>query len=74
MIGRNYVTVTLCIYLNAVRCPYVTLGVTSAHSPASVMNGVIMRIAGLFAAGTGRRYGDWQQARVARAARARATL
>jgi len=39
----------------------VTLGV------ASVANDVIMRIAGFVAAGTGRRYGDWRQVRVASA-------
>jgi len=39
----------------------VTLGV------ASVANDVIMRIAGFVAAGTGRRCGDWRQARVASA-------
>jgi len=45
----------------------VMLGVATAHGPASVANDVIMRIAGLGAASTGRRYGDWQQARVASA-------
>jgi len=41
-----------------------TLGVASAHGPASVANDVIMRIAGLVAAITGRRYGDLWQAQV----------
>ena len=45
----------------------VTLGVASAHGPASVVNDVIMRIAGLVAAGAGGRYSDWRQARVASA-------
>ena len=43
----------------------VMLGVASAHGPASVANDVIMRITGLLAASTGRRYGDLCQARVA---------
>jgi len=56
-------------YLNAVRRPYVRNAerMATAHGPASVDNDVIMRIAGLVAAGTGRRYGDWRQARVASA-------
>jgi len=47
----------------------VTLGMAlaSARGPASVTNDVIMRIAGLAAAGTSQRYSDWQQARVSSA-------
>jgi len=37
-------------------------GVASAHGLTSVAIDIIMRIAGLVAAGTGRRYGDWRQA------------
>jgi len=44
----------------------VTLGVTNVHGLASAANDAIMRIAGLVAAGTGRRYGDWRQERVAK--------
>jgi len=40
------------------------VAVASADSPASVANDIVMRIIGLVAVSTGRRYGDWQQARV----------
>ena len=47
----------------------VTLGVASAYGLDSVANDVIMRIAGLVAAGVGRRHcGDWRQAPVHRIA------
>jgi len=55
------------IYVNAVRHPYIcnagrpSLSRKWRHNE----NDVIMRIAGLVAASTGWRYGDWQQARVA---------
>jgi len=42
--------------LNAVRCPYVCMSNAGRST-----NDVIMRIAGLVADSTGRRYGDWRR-------------
>jgi len=51
--------------LNAVRRPYVRNAGRGLSRQSCQNENDVMRIAGLVAAGTGLRYGDWRQARVA---------